>query len=724
MGCVPSRSAEEEGPAHHLPGDTSKAGGAASKGAASEGGASGKHVRHDGLNGAASGSAPYTPPHTPLARVSAAPSTDGRSLCLIVWDIENVRLPLNTAPGLSPKHVVRYLKKHFIYAPCRTEYRTVAAVTERSLNRIRRDHPSFVEQVIPDLTLLMASAQHAKRNADVVLKKELHMFCMEHAHTARCNPGQLTIVLISGDEDFLEPVQAALQAGFGVELLTHDTASGALLAQGYSHRPTLWSAFLRACSGVQQVVLPYGDEQMHALLRPRSLIVAGFGPKRGGEVARGLVVRLLHEGAAAADGSAAALGVQGAGAAGAEAEVLLVEPSFGEYSGSCCVLVCPAEGQEAAALTHQLRQRGAGGVGGGGGGGGWGGGGGGGGGGQEARLVVFEARRVLRLVLQADDMWTPVQEQAAAAAQAITAAAADEEEQEADGDDGDGGEPTTHSSAIDDQRQPSYNAAAGRGLSDRMADACERLAAMLRQYRVPTANRHQPPPQAHTNHHQPWRQPPPTQLQLLCRFSRVPGPGELATTLLLSAADEQADLLAALSHLREAAPELARQHGVAMLAECMFAGEAVSGPGAQAERVPVAEVGLGAPVAQVAVGAPRRLPSLPFRPSGGSDGEDGWQQVGAAAGPAGQADAEQAGLQNEVQSFDAQDGAGAAEQGVGQAAALPGTASVAAVHAATVGATGGPRGEGNSSTDGSSKWKKRKKRKNKRRNKRNSVVPL
>ncbi len=119
--------------------------------------------------------------------------------------------------------------------------------------------------------------------------QELHQFTHEHAHTARCCPGQLAVVLLSGDEDFLEPLQAALQVagvhvgfgswecwgggvggsrwgprahcearigiaswlcvcsccrcqltrahlvplqgGFDVQLVTHDTASGALLAQ-------------------------------------------------------------------------------------------------------------------------------------------------------------------------------------------------------------------------------------------------------------------------------------------------------------------------------------------------------------------------------------------------------------------------------------------------------------------------------------------------------------
>ncbi len=49
-----------------------------------------------------------------------------------------------------------------------------------------------------------------------------------------------------------------MQAGFAVQLLTHDTASRALLAQGYSRPPRLWSNFLREASGVRDVMLPYG----------------------------------------------------------------------------------------------------------------------------------------------------------------------------------------------------------------------------------------------------------------------------------------------------------------------------------------------------------------------------------------------------------------------------------------------------------------------------------
>jgi hypothetical protein len=42
---------------------------------------------------------------------------------------------------------------------------------------------------------------------DACPAQELYRFVSEHAHVARHSPGQLTVVLISGDEDFLEPVQ-------------------------------------------------------------------------------------------------------------------------------------------------------------------------------------------------------------------------------------------------------------------------------------------------------------------------------------------------------------------------------------------------------------------------------------------------------------------------------------------------------------------------------------
>ncbi|KAG2486485.1 hypothetical protein HYH03_014789 [Edaphochlamys debaryana] len=728
------------------------------------------------------------PPTIPRAPV------DGRNLCVIIWDIENVRLPLPTSPALSPRHVIRYLKKHFIYGPGRTEYRTVAAVTERSLARIRRDHPGFVEQVVPDLTLLMASAVHAKRNADVVLKKELHQFVLEHAHTARACPGQLTIVLISGDEDFLEPVQGALQAGFSVQLVTHDTASGALLAQGYAGPPLLWSAFLRGCSGVQDLVLPYGDEQMHSVLTPRSLILAGFGPRRGGEAARDAAARLLR-GALAAPGPAPGApapagppatpgtpgadgegGAQGQGEAGA---LVLVEPSFGDLSGSCVVVANPRPGVDAGALARRLRWQ----QGGGGGPGGEGGPSPGpsGGGPNEPRLLVFEARRVVRLTLQADDAWVPT---ACGRGQGTSGGGDGEGE-------GDGGVEPRHASGSDAGAGPGagpgphalpHPSASGRGLHERLADASERLGALIRAYRLPaTATApasplalssvhapHPPGPDSSTPPRRPGPGPgphshaaspygaaaagggggggggygsaPPSQLQLLARFSRVPGPGELAAVLLLGCAGEGGDLLAALSHLRQLAGQLMALHGVALTAELMFSGTgagvgagagaggvvAVNGLGGSAGGVGlgtvVADGGVLAPLPGAGAGGgaggeagaaalrtlslgPRRLPALPFRP--GSFG--GAEAQGGAAPPSQPQPQQEAGSE-------------AGEQGPGQEEVYHSAHSDVADGAADVptGARGGDWAQGPAGGGG----KKKRKKRNKKRNKKNAVHPL
>ncbi len=121
-----------------------------------------------------------------------------------------MRLPLN----VSPKDVVGYLKNHFIYSegkvglaeawgvgggggsrfrspgyfptspsnrcrhlrhprhpPRQSEFRTVAALTTRSLDQIQQAHPNVVEELCADASILLASAWKKKRNAYVSLKK-------------------------------------------------------------------------------------------------------------------------------------------------------------------------------------------------------------------------------------------------------------------------------------------------------------------------------------------------------------------------------------------------------------------------------------------------------------------------------------------------------------------------------------------------------------------------
>lgn len=119
--------------------------------------------------------------------------------------------------------------------------------------------------------------------------------------------------------------------------------------QGYRRPPQLWSSFLRTWSGVQDVVLPYGDEQMHGALRGRGVLVAGLGGgggRRGGvgvEAVRGAVLQLLRAWPAHEAATQAGEGGQGDGVDVKEladaAEVLLVEPQFGAYCGGYCVVV-------------------------------------------------------------------------------------------------------------------------------------------------------------------------------------------------------------------------------------------------------------------------------------------------------------------------------------------------------------------------------------------------
>ena len=130
------------------------------------------------------------------------------------------------------------------------------------------------------------------------------------------------------DEDFINPVQQALAAGFDVTLVTHDSASEALLAQGYARPPLLWSAFLRQASGEADVVLPYGGEAGRAavsVVRRQGSLLSGSVvawhccPSHGvvrligscRVIRRIGVVEAVRRGSGPAKGSAARPGVAG-----------------------------------------------------------------------------------------------------------------------------------------------------------------------------------------------------------------------------------------------------------------------------------------------------------------------------------------------------------------------------------------------------------------------------
>ncbi|GFR47954.1 hypothetical protein Agub_g9758 [Astrephomene gubernaculifera] len=225
---------------------------------------------------------------SPPAPPPPAVPTDERELVLIVWDLENVRLPHSTAEGLSPGDVIGYIKNHYInqFDPPRCEYRTLGAITPASLHQIEAIHPDFVTEAVSQMTLILASKRDKKLDVDVMLKKEINRFVRDHGHQARAHPWRHTIVLIAGDKDYLEPLQGAREEGFNVELLARGDSSTTQVMQSQGTF-TPWLEFLRFYSGQQNIQLPYEDDQpaYHARRGGRGGGYGGGG--RGGGYGRG-----------------------------------------------------------------------------------------------------------------------------------------------------------------------------------------------------------------------------------------------------------------------------------------------------------------------------------------------------------------------------------------------------------------------------------------------------
>ena len=164
-----------------------------------------------------------------------------KSPALLIWDIENVRLPNNLAPGV----VTTMLKSEFAVRDA------VTAITPRSLFMIKQNHPSFIDVMVPHCDLMLASHK-SKRSADYVLIHKIGEYIVK----AR---GNGKIVLLTGDSDFLEPVQRALASGVEVQLLyVENKTSRALLELDYGENsPIEWRQFLKDKFGGVEIELPY-----------------------------------------------------------------------------------------------------------------------------------------------------------------------------------------------------------------------------------------------------------------------------------------------------------------------------------------------------------------------------------------------------------------------------------------------------------------------------------
>ena len=102
-----------------------------------------------------------------------------RKLAIILWDIENVRLPM--PPGPTPAAVLMALKQRFVFSAGFVEHKTVCCVTRTSLHAIERSWPRFAGDVVPHMDVCIGSHTTTKFAADYVLCRELSSFMREQA---------------------------------------------------------------------------------------------------------------------------------------------------------------------------------------------------------------------------------------------------------------------------------------------------------------------------------------------------------------------------------------------------------------------------------------------------------------------------------------------------------------------------------------------------------------
>lgn len=174
-----------------------------------------------------------------------------RKLAIILWDIENVRLPM--PPGPTPAAVLMALKQRFVFSAGFVEHKTVCCVTRTSLHAIERSWPRFAGDVVPHMDVCIGSHTTTKFAADYVLCRELSSFMREQAaHAGRCR-----IVLLTGDADFTEPIQRAVRMGFDVQLVHYGESTACTLLELPVTRVE-WTHFVSDMDTDVVPVFPYG----------------------------------------------------------------------------------------------------------------------------------------------------------------------------------------------------------------------------------------------------------------------------------------------------------------------------------------------------------------------------------------------------------------------------------------------------------------------------------
>ena len=169
------------------------------------------------------------------------------SRSLVVWDIENVRaLSPRHPPGVTLIDSYRHVRRELIGKAGYEEQttRAICCVTPVSLKAMLKLNPNWVDILVPEVSVFLASYSRPKCSADFVLRREMTTFTSNVV--AQGKGVRARIVLMTGDEDFLEPAQQALKQGIDVQLVYWEgMISGALLNLPYLTPPVEWGAFLR-----------------------------------------------------------------------------------------------------------------------------------------------------------------------------------------------------------------------------------------------------------------------------------------------------------------------------------------------------------------------------------------------------------------------------------------------------------------------------------------------
>jgi hypothetical protein len=158
-----------------------------------------------------------------------------RPPALVLWDVENVSPPIH----VSPSGFLRRIKHAYVVDAGYREWRTVCGVTLRSLHALERAHAGFVDQVVSEAVIALASSVHGKRAADDVIRREmLHFTDPSIRRSVGDSP---RIVLVTGDATYLEHVQSALRLGIDVQLIyDRECASPRLVGLPYRSAPVAW----------------------------------------------------------------------------------------------------------------------------------------------------------------------------------------------------------------------------------------------------------------------------------------------------------------------------------------------------------------------------------------------------------------------------------------------------------------------------------------------------